>query len=490
MRRIACLWRSACRGPRISRGARDKLGRGLVGVVGFLAMVFSAMESGADVARNLGRYWQYRDRLRKEFLVQGEGQGLSLPADTKWEYKKVLVGGQPKAKYQIGWADCTSHHGWYLATLATEHYLLSHPERFPGFRMGRAGAREAVEQELYFALRALRRLDETAEPSFRPGFPNTPGFFIRDDVTSAKVLRGPQGQPTDILSLFPGRPYDWLTSDYLARDPRDKEMSQDQVIHLLFGLSFVRRLVPASLEVRGLALRAEAQRLAASMVEMMTTKRPRCAAGERCGPWVIANPVLRKPVKRGADAGRMAPGIHKAIRFITDGKVSPCDHLPCGWARWYNFREFLYLHVPYNLAMTLALAAISNGWDRDGKRETFEALMEYAENDDWYLYPLANAVLQPEVVSSLARWGSHRKTLLSKVRPMLDTAPPEGPHTPRVGSAHPGWASPTRFSRTREEQNLGIEHHRGQARWYNGLDFMLLHNLLYLAIPEAWHSPR
>ncbi|MBN2494000.1 MAG: hypothetical protein JXR96_05365 [Deltaproteobacteria bacterium] len=440
-----------------------------------LASMLAAEHARASVKDHVDTYWHYRDRLTSEFLVLGEEQGLSLPASDKWKREQSTI---------LSWADCTTFHGWYIAALATEHYLLSHPERFPNFARGRSRARQDVERELYLALSALRRLDRWAESTFEKGHPDVPGFFIRDDV-----LRDDE-HGDDIRRLFPGQPYDFVLSDFMAADHRDKEMSQDQVIHLLFGLAFVHQLVPGDLVVEGMPIRQEASAIAIDMVEIMTDRRfDCCEPGSSCSAWVIRNPVSKRKVKRGASAGRMAPGINKAVNFLTDDRIN-FGHLisEWGWARWYDLRLFMYLQNADNLHMTMALAAISNGWDRDGERRTLKDLMSYAGEHGWYLYPLANAVLQPKVVTRLPYWGDYQKSLVGHVRPMLDSAPWQGPYQ-ECAPEHRGWCCPQRFLRERTEQNQGLEHFRGTQRSFNGLDYMLLHNLYYIAIEQMWEDP-
>ena len=88
-----------------------------------------------------------------------------------------------------------------------------------------------TRDELYFALRALERLDEVADASFPPPCTQTPalnGFFMRDDV------------PAEFHRNFRRSPLCARTSSI----PRitNKEMSQDQVYHVLIGLALTKRL--------------------------------------------------------------------------------------------------------------------------------------------------------------------------------------------------------------------------------------------------------
>ena len=61
-----------------------------------------------------------------------------------------------------------STSGWYIGALATEHYMLTHPETFPGYASG-GGDLNIVRNELQYALAALDRVDATGEASLQAG---------------------------------------------------------------------------------------------------------------------------------------------------------------------------------------------------------------------------------------------------------------------------------------------------------------------------------
>ncbi|MBN2494098.1 MAG: hypothetical protein JXR96_05870 [Deltaproteobacteria bacterium] len=483
--------------------------------------------SDEEIRDNLGKYWHYRNRLRTQFMAVGEGQGYSLPA--------AWVSG-PLREGKLGaitWSDTTSYMGWYLAALATEHYLLSHPEKFPGYAgaQDRREAKRTVENELYYALKAVARLDRRAESVFSESAPDTPGFFIRDDVNE-RFFR---------VSGLNER-YRHFQSGYQAGGD---EMSQDQVIHLLLGLALVKKLVPESLEVDGMNIRRQVVKRSVDMVEWMSARRPCCRDGdppyecpgagkllEECADitisvhdrWLIFNPAREALVARGWCADRHVGGLVKAIRIITDGArdYGPYAHEE-HWSKWRCLATDNCMiegdSIFYNHAMRMALGAIPGRWDRDEDFNSMDILMKHARkkykgnrNDvfrcgsdpketpgccpyygvemevDWYVYPLLNAVLNPEIGGGggLDKWGEYKKTIYGKVRKMLIGAPAGGPRKAKWPEmVMSGWGTDNRFGRTKQHGICGLKWH-ADPTFYNGLDYMVLHNAFHIAMPELW----
>ena len=106
-----------------------------------------------------------------------------------------------------------------------------------------------ITQRIYRAMDALNRLDDVAEPEFgcgefytkeysNSGYTNINGFFIRDDVDNDFFNYWASNGMNSWNNMVP-------KSDYLNTDPRIKEMSQDQVWHLLLGLALVKHFVDA-----------------------------------------------------------------------------------------------------------------------------------------------------------------------------------------------------------------------------------------------------
>jgi hypothetical protein len=195
------------------------------------------------------------------------------------------------------WGDGTIALGFYLGVLATEHYILTNPSTFPGADGGDATQLDKTRNELYHALLALERLDNSADAAFPAPCTTTPalnGFFLRDDV------------PASFNTNFPG--ITTIQSDFIDPALTNKEESQDQVYHVQHGLALVVALVPASVVVHGKVLRDWAIVQAKRITEHFAT-----------GDWQIRNPACgnRGCARRGRD--RLSYGETLAATYITAG---------------------------------------------------------------------------------------------------------------------------------------------------------------------------
>jgi len=199
-------------------------------VAAFVALLIGATTAHADTtADNLAKSWRLRDRLVTQFVSVGTQPGQSEPAPERTDSAGLMK-----------WGDGTTALGFYLGVLATEHYMLADPARFPGADGGDPSRLAANEEELYDALLALERLDDVADAAFPSPCSTTPalnGFFVRDDV------------PADFSGHFPG--ITTIQSDFIDPILTNKEESQDQVYHVQHGLALVVTLVPASVVVQG-----------------------------------------------------------------------------------------------------------------------------------------------------------------------------------------------------------------------------------------------
>ncbi|MDP1821863.1 MAG: hypothetical protein Q8L48_01410 [Archangium sp.] len=250
-----------------------------------VTMVLGASSAQAQTTPdNLAKYWRLRERLTTEFLSVGPAQGQSQPAQERHE-----------AQGFIKFGDTTLVLGWYLGVLATEYELARQPGRFPGADRADPAQVSATLDELYYALLALERLDETAESAFpAPCTQSTAlnGFFLRDDVPGDFHLRVPGGLTTTF-------------SDFVDPVLTNKEMSQDQVYHLLIGLSLVKRLVPDTVVVRGKALRAWAMQQAQRIGQHLSASS-----------WTIKNPACGN---RSVNRGEAAAAVEVAVGARWEG---------------------------------------------------------------------------------------------------------------------------------------------------------------------------
>lgn len=368
-----------------------------------------------------------------EFRVTGDGPGESLPAG--WRHDGFGL---------MKWADATVAHGWYLAELATRRALV--------VRDG--GDTAAVDAELALALGALERLDRVAETGFPEPCTSAEalnGFFVRDDV------------PADFGARFDGIPF--IQSDWTDPSVYLKEMSQDQVHHLLLGLAMVKRFVPADVTVDGRALSPWAVELGLRILEWV----------EHDG-WRIRNPACDdKLVERGDSATQVATGFAAVYRFLTDGAAD----LPSA-TQWDDVWALLAAPPPGNpaylnrdnLHMTSVTAAVGHGYGDD----TLPVLVALTTPDEWVAYPLIDVALHGDVPG----WQEHRDALLALARQQLDELPSDGePYGPGEGeTAVHGWTSWHRYIRPIEQAYQGAANRDGQR--YSGLDWLVLHHLVAL----------
>jgi len=243
------------------------------------------------------QYWNYRQRFRQHFTIIGEDRGEGVPIP------KIDVGGTvPAIKLDANnndlyesadfkgimdyGGDNTVCLGYYMALLSSEYYLLRDAPEVDWVAV------LACQNELYFALNSMERLDKQARQYFRPNLtPDdyTDGFFIRDDPQTSIVNKFLQKEYPRIEWMASitssGRPiipslsdYDtrrfvmpktegavtfnvrnkdetikswdaaWYKDEFSNQSPLN-EMSQDQLIDILFGMKCIVSFVPSTLLV-------------------------------------------------------------------------------------------------------------------------------------------------------------------------------------------------------------------------------------------------
>ncbi len=120
---------------------------------------------------NQEKYWSYRDRVLKFFTHVGDQRGESLIMDVI--VRDLNCGDVKGDRLESG--DVMAAHGLYLGVLATEYSLLQNTDDFAKL--------EACKNELYYAIKAIDRVDGFAETYFTDTLvTDTKGFFVRDDI--------------------------------------------------------------------------------------------------------------------------------------------------------------------------------------------------------------------------------------------------------------------------------------------------------------------
>lgn len=402
--------------------------------------------SGATTSENLAKYTRLKQRLAKEFMVVGTGPGNSIPATERSDGEGF-----------IKWADATINQGWYIGVLASEYHLRTNVALYPGADGGNPTAKDATLEELYQALFAMERLDKVADQSFPPPCSSAPalnGFFLRDDV------------PASMLSSF--APLTRLESDFVDPTLTNKEMSQDQVYHVLLGLSLVKRLVPASVVAHGKPIRAWAMEQAQRIGGLFAKDS-----------WLVKNPACgNRTVARGGQAIGYSGGTRLALGFLTDGALLPSTPVDV-WGTLKSPSNPAY-NDSDNLHMALAIAAVGNGWGAT----TADDLATLSKAPDWPLYPILHRVLHDADAKAFCT--TTGAAINTRAREMIDELPATGePVNPLPGPplAH-GFTSCNRFIRPKAQHYVGQP--GGNGRRYSGTDFLLLHNLYAIATPATW----
>lgn len=199
---------------------------------------------------NLDKYWKFRNDFVQKFVKIGLEQGESLPAGSlgPGDCHDNDGNGVANEYGKMHWGDGMIRHGFYLRLLATEYAL----------RKKNDLDTDGVLHELYYALNAIVRLDESAEPDLDElynieGFyqPELNGFYLREDVGEDFCLNWETDQlnPRCTNSAYyennnyakVHNPAIWLITK--PEIQHRNSPSLDQMTSLLVGLSLVNKLV-------------------------------------------------------------------------------------------------------------------------------------------------------------------------------------------------------------------------------------------------------
>jgi len=387
-------------------------------------------------------YFELRENFRQNFIYIGEGSGKSLPA--------VLVDPTFGKKGLIKFGDAPVYLGFYYAVLATEFKLCFDEHGITKCQQPLA--------ELYYAMLALKRLDLAAEPFLvsdaaneYPLPKNVNGFFIRDDVSvdlGKKLFNNQQ-----------------VFSDYCCLDDAQKNaLSQDQIIGLLYGLSFVIKLVDNNIEYKNYNFNKQASTLFKQLVEI-----------EYENNWVLKNPVTGKKVPRGAySLFQSYPMAESACKIVNENyhnrRSTGISRFSWWFAQWpfvigskttfidpfeKKLRKPVYDDI--NNSLMLKLACISDTWRPKRMRKNSVA----AEMEVYYL-------------SWAMLFDAKSKLDSEDIEKMLATISSKGAYFFDENNKAPGgWASRDRWSHARHAYT-GDKDFKG---YYPSLDFMLLYNL-------------
>ena len=468
--------------------------------------------------KNLEKYWRYRQRLRDNFIVVNqnvEKSGVSLPASVI-ELNNSIV----------DWGDANNGVSHYMSVLATELYLLKANDQ----------SYTTTLKELYYLMLALERLDTYSEYYHRQlktnggGFVNKDtdinGFNVRDDVT---------------YSFFDNNrnhfPASYVRSVYT--DLNRRELSQDNIYHNLEGLAlvaslvgtenvssipvtFINTFIPSYLQSKGIINGSSvnfslwAKDIVKRYLKYMQSNSKKFEVRDplKIKPvisltnhWVLKNPITGDYVNQGSGRGgdgydlgflynvgavragnaitgedlRQYDPFILSVGAATDLYNTALDHggenINITVINWpFPFNKFidpvsvsLSTSDHYRIA-TLATIANLRG------TETFSLLRSKRDQVSSYgpyeHFPLLYTVLHDPAQFLFGPEKSIYGTDKGNIENLLNSAPECGPSS----TGNINWSSESRLV---WPERLGAS--TNEQKEYSGSDYMMLHNLYYLA---------
>lgn len=209
-------------------------------IVLLMAVLLSEHINSQNDYLNHQKYWFYRWRLLKSFMVVGDCDGCSIPANQRhyrdWETGKLST---------LKFGDGTIILGGYISMLATEFYLLNQANQ----------STLQTRKELYYALKAFNRLDLKAEECMNmtcvTGNARLNGYYMREDVPPDFLTQHPELKlPNETSPLTANE----LKIDYVPNAGNGSEcleLSHDQTISMLMGIRLIKKYIPSGTYYRG-----------------------------------------------------------------------------------------------------------------------------------------------------------------------------------------------------------------------------------------------
>ena len=267
-----------------------------------------------STSENLQKYWYYRERLKNYVLVSSNFNepGTNIPAD------RIL-------NDTISWDDGNAAFNHYIAMLATEYKLL---------KIYGQDYSQTIK-ELYYALKSFERLDKTAESYYRSNHSQLStdlnGFFIREDITKDFWRKyGRNGtnpyfnQSRNKRTLDPSNPESITDWEY--------EKSEDNTWHYLEAFSLVNSLVGSEyvdgtlIDFKKL-IKDNVRRVIDDMKHnhMVHTiiwkiSPPTHIKNNFAYEWYVENPVTNEPVELGS-------GLDGTMLYVSYGFVEAGNHI-------------------------------------------------------------------------------------------------------------------------------------------------------------------
>ncbi|MFZ4401516.1 MAG: hypothetical protein ACOYO1_15895 [Bacteroidales bacterium] len=436
----------------------------------FLLIFFSSSLSYAqNDSLNLQKYWHYRERLNY-FVISGSLKGESQVAGIR---NRFDYGAD-----DLNFGQHSIYFGYYIGMLATEYKLLND-----------AGNNKALQtkHELKLALNQyVNFLDKTECLVFKNMKDCFDGFFVREcvscdflDYENRRIYFNQNLKPSDkwnpeknsFGNLAKGHP--GFVTKISECDSIPKAFSQDEAIGLLFGLAIVYRCMPDSSEEKSLS-----KEIALNIVNYIRNSS-RIYGHTMSMRWNVFKPNGKKlKASEGGLAWFYAHGFMRAANFFdpeSDNLWKKITRYP--QELFFQFGQFFPNPNADNTTMITTLAVVGDSWRAVipviglicRMNTTYFGIKAKTKKQDWdSFYALSWNMIHNK--------NKKMEDRVKKAFLQLNEAPYDGPYNygyennPK-GS---GWSSSYKWHHKKKTQNgeaIGIEGN------YNGLDYMLLHNI-------------
>lgn len=422
----------------------------------------------------LEKYWNYRQRFSNRFVRIGDQPGFSMPVEQYlysdcrndwfwWNYPPQYI--QDGFGILSPGGDQTCNLGHYIALLSTEYALLDLNHQNT----------DSVTRELYYALKSYFRLEREANEIFHK--PNYFGYFLRQDA------------PNDLhLSFLDDsvpvgkKPMCTISEEVQRQFSKDSLItnftSQDQVVHLMYGMAMAKKCIPDGVMYNGEDVRALATEAARRMILRFYTdawdlKNPKGesvgnARGGQAQPWAYAFDKTWAYINpQGKTFGDYTYNI---VDVLLKNIYDCCGHLG-GVSHFYNRRLFI------------SLASTSN-------TKTITYNFDYTMADGLWIYPLTQGILY-----NLRLDTARGNRLLDTMYEALTLAPPSG-ECININNGNPdcvpgpSWKAPNRWFGNPDSRDT-ISDTNNHPADQNGLDYLLAYNLYRLYTdPTGYHNTR
>ena len=459
-----------------------------------LAIIYSApflIAQNNNIDNNILKYWNYRARLRNNFVAVGSEAGESLPFASRNKYGQTKL-AQGEGPIMLG---------HYIGVLATEYKLLHLNKQDT----------EPTLQELYYALHAFNRLDLVAETS--NGYnkePKLDGFFVREDFPSDFVSTHPSLNKKTIkgkkFTKGSGKTFtvncttdkgETACDNMISASCKVKAsakgyakkythipMSLDQILGVLIGVSLVNKMLDADVtyldkvfQDNESSLKKEAQNIAERIITNAKNQHlaPKEPDGDYIGDCDFRGKSKPHYFKNNATLyffPRLTPSIGTAI-YGKKYHYFPFVDLISGGAsiQFDNMTGSFFHRRMYIEIMTMS------GKDNNIFVATATKVKRKSEKYNWEAFYHTLGLL-------LHDWEKD-SAIEKQTLEMLNAAPFDGPYFHGLTDfAKGGWATEDRFTSSLGAQYNGSRFPENTGN-YNGLDYMLLHNMYLLAYQEA-----